>query len=108
MDKEEEERLGQNVRKGRHLTLIEPLVILDGMLYESYLDRRSRLVTNKVTHMPVCFGYLSPEYRHADFYGDYLVEIVTMDGLSDLISKKIKWLNSIERTIVSNISRKES
>lgn len=105
---EDEERLGRSVRHGRDLTLVEPIVIVDGKLYEAYLGRTDKLIVSRVNHIPVCFGYLSPEYRHADFFGEYIVEIVTMDGLSDLISNKIKWLHSIKRTIVNNIGKKES
>lgn len=105
---EDEVRLGRSVRHGRDLTLVEPLVIVDGKLYEAYLDRTDKLVVSRVNHIPVCFGYLSPEYRHADFFGEYIVEIVTMDGISDLISNKMKWLHSIKRTIVNNLSKKVS
>lgn len=106
--RQEEERLGRRVKKGRQLWLIEPMVILDGLLYEAYLDRHNKLVTDKVNHIPVCFGYVSPQYRRAEFSVEYVVEIVTMDALHELISKKMKWLHSMKRTIVSNISKKES
>jgi hypothetical protein len=106
--RQEEERVGLPQKKGRQLWLIEPMVILDGLLYEAYLDRHNRLVTDRVNHIPVCFGYVSPQYRRAEFSVEYVVEIVTMDALHELISKKMKWLDGIKRTIVNNISKKES
>jgi len=106
--RQEEERFGRPVKRGRQLWLIEPMVILDGLLYEAYLDRYNKLVADRVNHIPVCFGYVSPQYRRAEFSVEYVVEIVTMDGLHELISKKMKWLDSIKRTIVNNISKKES
>jgi hypothetical protein len=105
---EDEARLGQKVWHGRDLTLIEPIVILDGNLYEAYLDNTGKMVVNKENHIPVCFGYLSTEYKRTDFASEYIVEIVTIDGLADLISNKMKWLNSMKRTIVNNISKKDS
>lgn len=106
--RQEEERVGLPQKKGRQLWLIEPIVILDGLLYEAYLDRHNKLVTDRVNHIPVCFGYVSPQYRRAEFSIAYVVEIVTMDALHELILKKVKWLESIKRTIVSNISKRES
>jgi len=106
--RQEEERVGLCQRKGRQLWLIEPMVILDGLLYETYLDKYNKLVTDRVNHIPVCFGYVSPQYRRAEFSVEYVVEIVTMDTLHELIPKKMKWLDSIKRTIVNNISKKES
>jgi hypothetical protein len=105
--KEDEARLGKSVWHGRDLTLVEPIVILDGNLYEAYLDSNDKIVVNEEKHIPVCFGYLSAEYRRTDFFGEYIVEIVTIDGLADLISNKMKWLNSMKRTIVNNISKKD-
>lgn len=105
MDKEEEERLGRDVRVGRHVTFIEPLVIIDGLLYEAYLDNKNELVINSTNCMAVCFGYLSSEYKRSDFYGNYLIEIVTMNGLSDFIDIKMNWLNSLKRNIVKNINK---
>jgi hypothetical protein len=106
--RQEEERTGFFQKKGRWLWLIEPMVILDGLLYEAYLDRHNRLVIDRVNHIPVCFGYVSPQYRRAEFSVGYVVEIVTMDALPELISKKMKWLESMKRTIVSNISKRVS
>lgn len=105
IDKEDEERLGRPVRVGRSVTFIEPVVILDGLLYEAYLNKDNEFIVNKISHIPVCFGYLSPAYSRSDYYGNYLVEVVTMDALSDLISKKMRWLNAMKRTIVKNIAK---
>jgi len=106
--RQEEERLGRRVKEGRQLWLIEPIVILDGLLYETYLDKYNKLVTDRVNHIPVCFGYVSPQYRRAGFSSEYVVEIVTMDTLHELISNKMKWLESIKRTIVNNISKRSA
>lgn len=103
----EVEGFGPSVRKRRDLWLIEPITILQGLLYEAYLDKHNELITNRVNHLPVCFGYVSPQYRRAEFSANYVVEIVTMDGLSDLILNKMKWLNNMKRTVVNNISKKD-
>jgi hypothetical protein len=106
--KNDEVRTGKPQTKGRHLVFFEPIIILDGLLYETYLDRHNKLVTHRVNHIPVCFGYVSPKYSSGEFSPNYVVEIVTMDSLPKLISKKMEWLNSIKGTIVNNISKKES
>lgn len=97
-------------RKGRlggSVQFVEPIVILDGQLYEAHLDVDNELRLDKVDCIPVCFEYLSPKYKRFDPFGFYVVEIVTMDGLAKLLSKKTRWLNHIKKTIIKNLAKQK-
>ena len=87
------------------LVLLEPLIILDGQLFEAYLDSKNNLIVKSIKYIPMCFGYLSVAYRHAEHFGNYIVEAVTLDALSSFVSKKNRWLNGIKKTLVNNLSK---
>ena len=87
----------------KSLYFFEPLVILDGQLYEAYLNLKNELNVKKITHIPICFGYVSVAYRHADEFSNYYVELVTLDYLANLIHNKDIWLDGIASTISHNI-----
>lgn len=89
----------------KSLFLFEPLVILDGQLYEAYLDSNNKLAVKRIHHIPVCFGYVSLSYKHADEFSDYYVEIVTLDELANLVHKKDIWLDGIAKSISGNTEK---
>ncbi len=84
------------------LDLFEPLVVLDGPLYEAYLDAEKNLTVAPVRHIPICFGYVSSAYKHAKGFGSYMVEVVTLEALPDLLARKDKWLDGLAITISQN------
>jgi hypothetical protein len=47
-------------------------------------------------------------YRHAEEFGNYIVEIVTIDELSKFISKKNRWLEGLKNIIAHNIAKVDS
>ncbi len=100
---DEEGAIGNNIIDFR---LYEPLVILNGRLFEAYLDVEDKLTIQEVNHIPISFGYLSNQYKHSEEFLDYVVEIVTIDKLSDLLVNKEKWLNSLMESIIKGKKNK--
>lgn len=83
----------------RDITFVDPIIVLDGLLYEAYLDDDNHLKIDEITHLPVSFGYISKAYGH-----EYLVEIVTFNTFAKLLSDKRNWIDSIKDSIISKLS----
>ncbi len=83
----------------RDITFVDSIIVLDGLLYEAYLDDDNHLRINKTTHLPVSFGYVSKAYGH-----EYLVEIITFDAFAKLLSDKRNWIDSIKDSIINKLS----
>ena len=84
----------------RSLTFVEPLVVLDGRLYEAYLDDDGQMKLDEVRHIPVSFGYVSAKYSR---FG-YLVEVVTIKELPNLLTKKCQWLTYMHDSIARKLT----
>lgn len=97
--KEDESTSMNNEGSLRDVTLVDPVVILDGLLYEAYLDHNARLRLNEIKHIPVSFAYVSGGYSRSH----YLVEIVTLDELPHLLLRKHKWITDIKNTIINKL-----
>ena len=104
-DRRSDEARKKSSKKYHSLVILEPMIILDGQLYEAYLNVEKKLIVKKVNHIPVCFGYISLAYKHAEYFSNYIVEIVTVDALSRLVSKKRRWLEGIKEEIAKNITK---
>ena len=85
----------EQIEFDRVINFVEPVVILDGLLYEAYLNDRAELELNEIGHIPVSFGYISSGYVHYT----YLVDVVTVRELANLVSSKEKWIAGIRDTI---------
>lgn len=87
----------------KKIVFIEPIIIVDGLLYEAYLDERSETELNEIGHIPVSFGYISSEYdrRH------YLVDVVTMKEFPNLLAMKKNWIDGIRAIIEGEMSLEE-
>lgn len=87
--------------KHRSIIFIDPLIVLDGPLYEAYLDDDNRIKLYEVRHIPISFGYISAKYSR---YG-YLVEVVTIEELPILLAKKRKWIEDMKGSIISKLTK---
>ena len=83
----------------RDITFVDPIIVLDGLLYEAYLDDDNHLQIEEKTHIPVSLGHISKAYGPG-----YLVEIVALNALDQLISKKREWIESIKESIIAKLS----
>lgn len=85
----------------RHVTFVDPVVILDGLLYEAYLDDDAQLRLNEIEHIPISFAYVSGGYSRSR----YLVEIVTLNKLPTLLLRKHKWITDIKNTMINKLRK---
>ncbi len=85
------------------IEFIEPVVVLNGHLFEAFLDNNGELSVQRVHRVPLNFGYVSNNYRRQEGYGHYHVEIVTLDGLEEFSSKKAFWGKYMRDQIESNL-----
>lgn len=86
----------------KQICFVEPVVVLNGLLYEAYLDKKDELELNEIDQILVSFGYISSEYQHRH----YLVDVVTVKELPNLLSSKKEWINGIKDIIVNNLNQK--
>lgn len=75
------------------LTYIEPMIIVNGQLFESYLNQESELLVEKVNHIQFRFNYLSEHYKRRT--NGYIINIVTMDYLSEYLKIRNKQFENI-------------
>jgi hypothetical protein len=76
-----------------------PLVVLDGKLFSACLDMKGEIELQEAQHIAYKFNYMSPSYEQHS----YLVDIVTLDGLSTYIDKQEGWLESMLKTLSSKL-----
>jgi len=82
------------------LSLYEPLVILNGKIFEAYMDSKQNLIVKEVKHIPISFGYLSNNYtRTQSKYAKYIVELITVDFLPNYLVNKDQWLEHLLSSI---------
>lgn len=85
----------------RRITFVDPLIILDGPLYEAYLNDDGQIILDEIQNIPVSFGYISSKYNR---YG-YLVEVVTIQELPILLSRKLEWISDIHNSISVKLNK---
>ena len=47
------------LKEYREITFVDPIVVLDGLLYEAYLNDNNAIQLAPISHIPVSFGYIS-------------------------------------------------
>jgi hypothetical protein len=83
----------------KELNFVNPMVVLDGDLFEAFLGEKSMEPPVKTEHIPISFGYLSPEYEREE----YLVDVVTLEGLESLAEKKRAWIEDIHSCLLEQL-----
>lgn len=78
-----------------------PVVVIEGKLYESYLNNCNEIEVKEVNHLVYSFNYASPSYQSRQ----YLVDIVTLDGLEDYLTLQRAWINHMLRISNDNIQK---
>jgi len=102
LEKNEKAAKEHKDKQQRLLCFLDHLIVLNGLLYEAYLDENDELYIHEIDHALVSFGYISVEYQRYR----YLVDLVTLKELPNLLSAKRKWLESIKDAVVKNLRSK--
>ncbi|CRK80324.1 hypothetical protein [Neobacillus massiliamazoniensis] len=79
---------------GRLMEIFESLVIIEGKLYEAFLDEDGELQVEERQYIQSTFNYLSPNYNTGD---GNIVSIITIDYLKDLLLDRRNRLEDIFR-----------
>lgn len=82
----------------RYLHFVEPVIVLDGLLYEAYISTKDELKVNEIAYIPVSFGFISGAYGRFGILG-YLVDLLTLKELPNFLLVKKNWLDSIHTTL---------
>lgn len=69
------------------LEVIEPIIILEGPLYEAYLNGKGDLVLEKASSTIISFNHLCETDQN-----NYLVEVVSLEFLINILSLKDNWM----------------
>jgi len=80
---------------------IEPMIVLDGLLYECYLSEKGELELDEIGYIPISCGYISSEYVRRD----HLVDVVTIKELPNLLKCKRKWVADMCHCVLKAINK---
>jgi hypothetical protein len=83
-------------------TFYSPVVLVDGKLFESYIDENNNIKLEESDHIVYSFNYVSPKYSNKQ----YLVDIVTLNGLNNYLSSRYKWLDYMINTTNKKVQKK--
>lgn len=72
-----------------------PVVVVEGRLFESYLNDSNEIEVEESDHLIYNFNYASPNYDS----NSYLVHIVTLNGFEDFIIRQKKWIEDMKSII---------
>lgn len=64
-----------------------PLIIIDGPLFEAYLDDNGEIQLEEVEYIQAAFNYLSPNYNIGSKYGSSIVQIIRFEYLERFLEK---------------------
>jgi len=78
------------------LYYFEPLVILNGQLFEAFLDENDKLKVDKKEYLQVRFNYMSNFYKERTT--GYLINVVTKEYLSKYIKLRMEQFDKIFET----------
>ena len=95
------EKLEKKKKSPLEIAFVDPVVILDGLLYECYLKDDNQLVLDEISHIPISFTYVSKQYPRSS----YPVEIVTIDELPNLLLKKKDWIVNIKDSLINTLRK---
>jgi hypothetical protein len=82
----------------------EPLVVLDGQLFEFYLDEAKQPVVEKADILQYGVYYASPNYKPKQ----YLVDVVTLNYLDEYLSIRETWLKEMYASILMRSEKKKN
>ena len=80
--------VGRNIRNNIVLKIMEPVIILKGLLYEIYLDKENKEHYEEVKRSIITYNNICDNV----IVGNYLIEIVTIDELDNFLKEKKSWL----------------
>lgn len=76
-----------------------PLVVLDGCMFEAYLNDNDEIEIAESDFLTYSFNYASPSYDS----NSYLVDVVTVKGLDAYLSAQRKWIEGMVEAVKQNI-----
>ena len=85
------------LEKATYFLLVRPVVILDGKLFSAQLDETAEIQVEEITEASLKFGFRTEKYAT----GRYIVDLVTLDGLS----KYIQMWDKRHHCIVEELAR---
>ena len=71
--------------------IVERILVLDGKLFESYLDEHGNLQVNETHHIPYLVNYDSENYPHLNL----IVHIVTISHFVEFVRTRQDWVKSV-------------
>lgn len=90
-----------NPKEYHFLGVFVPLIIVDGELYEAFLDNAGEVVLEERKYIPLRFSYSSPKYNLQSSLFDsssnltYFPDIVTYNGLNEYLQMLDAWRDAI-------------
>ena len=84
--------------KDKEIIFLDPIIVISGFLFEAFLNEQETIELNEIKHIIVYSDYNSPKYHEHQC----IIDIVTIDELPNLLTKKERWINGIYKEILKN------
>lgn len=81
----------QDIRNNIVFKIMEPVIILKGLLYEIYLDKENKKCYKEVKSSIIAYNNICDNVISEN----YLIEIVVIDELANFLKEKKRWLQNI-------------
>lgn len=88
--------------KRHDLDFFLPIVVLDGLMFQSTLNTDGKISLKEVDYSPIRLNYSSMNYKETTFYP----EIITLKGLKTYLEDIDEWHTSMFNSLKRNISGK--
>lgn len=82
----------------------EPLVVIDGSLFECYLNEKQKMVVQKAKYIQYGLHYASPNYKAHQ----YMVDIVMLKYLDEYLSLREEWVKNIYSSLFKKAKDKHN
>ncbi|RHW38166.1 hypothetical protein D1B31_15460 [Neobacillus notoginsengisoli] len=79
----------------RLISYYEPIVVIEGQLFESWLDNNEEIQIKESNYIQTSFNYISPNYYEKESINDHIVHIVRANYLEEFLKQKEKSLKNV-------------
>ena len=80
-------------------------MILQGELFEAYLDDKGELTVSKDNYIPCTFNYSSPNYREDRNYDpSYYPEIINFEYIEEYLQQIENWVDTINMNFIRDLT----
>lgn len=90
-----------NKSEDRLFHFVEPVILIQGKLFEAYINENNEMQLEEAKYVQTYFNYLSPNYP-SESTSNTVVHVINKDYLEQFIHERNESLNSFFEDLISN------